>query len=98
MTLHHASRRRLLAFAAALSLAGGLALPLHAQPTAWPTKPIKLVVAGELVNPSWRQGLAKQPIVCRPSGKSLARPGSDAWRPLGQLCSPARLLVCLTPR
>ncbi|WP_458763699.1 tripartite tricarboxylate transporter substrate binding protein [Cupriavidus basilensis] len=44
MTLHHASRRRLLAFAAALSLAGGLALPLHAQPTAWPTKPIKLVV------------------------------------------------------
>lgn len=44
MTLHHAPRRRLLAFAAALSLAGGLALPLHAQPTAWPTKPIKLVV------------------------------------------------------
>ncbi|WP_416048347.1 tripartite tricarboxylate transporter substrate binding protein [Cupriavidus basilensis] len=44
MTLHHAPRRRLLAFAAALGLAGGLALPLHAQPAAWPTKPIKLVV------------------------------------------------------
>ncbi|NUA28630.1 tripartite tricarboxylate transporter substrate binding protein [Cupriavidus basilensis] len=44
MTLHHAPRRRLLAFAAALGLAGGLALPLHAQPSAWPTKPIKLVV------------------------------------------------------
>ncbi|MHA7680217.1 Bug family tripartite tricarboxylate transporter substrate binding protein [Cupriavidus sp. PET2-C1] len=47
MTLHHAPRRRLLAFAAALSLACGLALPLHAQPSAqaaWPTKPIKLVV------------------------------------------------------
>lgn len=47
MTLHHAPRRRLLAFAAALSLAAGLALPLHAQPSAqaaWPTKPIKLVV------------------------------------------------------
>ncbi|MFJ1254977.1 Bug family tripartite tricarboxylate transporter substrate binding protein [Cupriavidus sp. CuC1] len=47
MTLHNAPRRRLLAFAAALSLACSLALPLHAQPNAqaaWPAKPIKLVV------------------------------------------------------
>ncbi|MDW3688216.1 tripartite tricarboxylate transporter substrate binding protein [Cupriavidus sp. CV2] len=47
MTLHNAPRRRLLALAAALSLACGLALPLHAQPNAqaaWPAKPIKLVV------------------------------------------------------
>ncbi|AJG19269.1 tripartite tricarboxylate transporter substrate binding protein [Cupriavidus basilensis] len=44
MTFHNAPRRRLLALAAALGLAGGLALPLHAQPAAWPTKPIKLVV------------------------------------------------------
>ncbi|MBY0411922.1 MAG: tripartite tricarboxylate transporter substrate binding protein [Burkholderiaceae bacterium] len=42
MTLHHAPRRRLLAFAAAL--AGSAALPLYAQALVWPTKPVKLVV------------------------------------------------------
>lgn len=42
MTLHHAPRRRLLAFAAAL--AGSAALPLYAQSPVWPTKPVKLVV------------------------------------------------------
>ena len=36
------SRRHLLAFAA--GIAGATALPLHAQPDAWPSRPLKLVV------------------------------------------------------
>jgi tripartite-type tricarboxylate transporter receptor subunit TctC len=42
MSCHFPSRRHVLALAAAL--AGGAALPLHAQSPAWPDKPIKLVV------------------------------------------------------
>jgi tripartite-type tricarboxylate transporter receptor subunit TctC len=42
MTLHTTSRRRLLAFAAVFTCSA--ALPLQAQPSAWPAKPIKLVV------------------------------------------------------
>lgn len=42
MTFHITSRRRLLALAAVLAF--GTALPLQAQPSAWPAKPIKLVV------------------------------------------------------
>jgi tripartite-type tricarboxylate transporter receptor subunit TctC len=42
MTFHNTSRRRLLALAAALTCSA--ALPLQAQPSAWPAKPIKLVV------------------------------------------------------
>ena len=42
MTFHNTSRRRLLALAAGLTCSA--ALPLQAQPSAWPAKPIKLVV------------------------------------------------------
>ena len=42
MTFHNTSRRRLLALAAFLTCSA--ALPLQAQPSAWPAKPIKLVV------------------------------------------------------
>ncbi|WP_059412350.1 tripartite tricarboxylate transporter substrate binding protein [Cupriavidus basilensis] len=42
MTSHNALRRRLLAFAAALAC--GAAPALRAQPAAWPTKPVRLVV------------------------------------------------------
>ena len=53
-------------------------------------KPIKLVVAGELVNPAGSQGLG--PIGCgsmdgtEPRLRVLLGPGSDGWRPLRQLC------------
>jgi len=42
MTSHNALRRRLLAFAAAFAC--GAAPALRAQPAAWPTKPVRLVV------------------------------------------------------
>ena len=42
MTFHITSRRRLLAISAVLACSA--ALPLQAQPSAWPAKPIKLVV------------------------------------------------------
>lgn len=42
MTFHITSRRKLLALAAVLACSA--ALPLQAQPSAWPAKPIKLVV------------------------------------------------------
>ncbi|UUZ66424.1 tripartite tricarboxylate transporter substrate binding protein (plasmid) [Polaromonas sp. P1-6] len=42
MTIHTTPRRRLLALAAVLACSA--ALPLQAQPSAWPAKPIKLVV------------------------------------------------------
>ncbi len=42
MTFRSPARRNLLAFAAVLC--GSAALPLHAQNTAWPNKPIRLVV------------------------------------------------------
>lgn len=42
MTFHIASRRKLLALASVLACSA--ALPLQAQPSAWPAKPIKLVV------------------------------------------------------
>lgn len=42
MTSHNALRRRLLAFAAALACSAAPAL--RAQPAAWPTKPVRLVV------------------------------------------------------